>query len=67
MILEIKAPYIVNNSKGYGRMAVPVLHTWRWEQIAISSDRKLLEKHAEGLPSELFYWKREYRIVGDTG
>ena len=65
MILEIKTDKIVNNCTGYGRMAVPVLHTWCWKQIAMCDDRGALRSYAEKLPIEWFYLgKRDYRIEG---
>jgi len=64
-ILEIKVDKNVNNTKdNYGRMAVPVLHTWRWRQVALSESRKMLEKYVAALPDECFYrGKHEYRIT----
>jgi len=67
MILEIKVDKIVNNSKGYGRMAAPVTHTWKWRQAAKSTDKQELVDYAEMLPlSHYFRRKRTYRIVGIT-
>jgi len=66
MILEIKVGKIINNSKGYGRMASPVFHTWQWKQAVKSKDRTPLKYFAETMPLEIFYCrKREYRIVED--
>ena len=63
-LLEIKTDKIVNNSKGYGRMAVPVLHTWKWKQVALSENREALEKYANALPVQCFYCgKRKYQIT----
>jgi len=63
-LLEIKIDKIVNNCTGYGRMAVPVLYTWQWRQMALSDSREALEKYADALPIQKFYLrKRKYRIT----
>jgi len=64
-ILEIKVNKIVNNTKdGYGRMAMPITHTWQWRPIALSRSRRVLEKYVTALPDKCFYLrKHDYRII----
>jgi len=63
-LLEIKADKIVNNSKGYGCMAVPVFHTWKWKQMALSENQEALEKYVNALPIQCFYYgERKYQIT----
>lgn len=64
MILEIKVPTVINNSKNsYERKSSPVTHSWAWVQIAKSDNKKALEIYATNLPIALFYMrKRIFKI-----
>ena len=65
MILEIKYPCVINSCRNtYMRLASPVLHTWKWKQIAISEDKTALTNLANNLPISIFYDReRNFRIV----
>ena len=59
-ILELAVPHTVKHEYSYMRRAAPVMHTYRWKQVAMSNDLGALKKALEG--------KENFRIIDwETG
>ena len=47
-ILEMAVPHTIKHEYSYMRRAAPVMHTYRWKQVAMSNDLDALKKALEG-------------------
>lgn len=57
---ERAEPHVVKHDSPHTRLAAPVLHTYRWRQVAMSEDLDELKEFVLG--------RKNYRIVDwDTG
>ena len=54
-ILEMAVPHTIKHEYSYMRRAAPVMHTYRWKQVAMSNDLGALKKALEG--------KKNFRII----
>lgn len=45
--LEVAEPTVTSYEYSYSRRAAPVLHTWRWKQVAVCGELEPLKRIAK--------------------